>query len=298
MAEGNVDIKKNDPIAIGWLPGKVIPMGGQDGSHVDVRMLDPEGNNLSWNEVKKYIQKKTSWADVNSSNFDAYLRSFSEKWNGTLAFGGSESERQAALENMWYSSWSEFNGDYDKWLQSKVQEQPDPWFITALEYVRDNPLFDYTDSEWVEYDGLLWKQWLVDAKAISQIEHNLMIWEQWDKWLFGTTLLRLRKIPEMWNFIESLRTIRNSKVIDIVKSGKVKLYPMSDADIWLLAGSVWLQVNSFAEPTKAKSTMEALNSLLDAYSLGDQTGWGQWDQTGWDTKVTVDQFQYTPSFKK
>lgn len=216
----------------------------------------------------KYMQWVwwTVWTNKNESNFEAYMKSFSEKKNGTLAFGWTEKERLQALKDMWYTSWADFNVEYEKRLQTKAQEQPEPWFTAAVKYVTENPLFDYTDENWQKQKGLLWKQWFIDSRTISQIEDNLMKWEKWDKWLWIGIVANLNKFPQIWNFIESLKTIRNSKVIDIVKSGKVKLYPMSDADIWLLAWSVWLQVNSFAEPSKAKSTMIALKNLLNAYN--------------------------------
>jgi len=201
----------------------------------------------------------------NASNFDAYLKSFGEKGNWTLAFGWTKEERQAALKDMWYNSRSEFNKDYDNWLQSKAEEAPDPWFMTALEYVTNNPLFNYTDENWVEIKWLLGKQGRIDAVTVSKIEDNLMKWERWNKWVFFSTLFDPMDYDKIGDFAESLRTIRNSKVIDIVKTGKVKLYPMSDADIWLLAWSVWLQLNSFAEPTKAKATVSALENLYNKY---------------------------------
>ena len=73
-----------------------------------------------------------------------------------------------------------------------------------------------------------------------------MKWNSWngiDLWL--KTILKLNKYTRIWDFAESLRTIRNSKVIDIVKTGKVKLYPMSDADIWLLAWKCMITNSKF-----------------------------------------------------
>lgn len=221
----------------------------------------------------------------NNNNFEAYLRSFSEKGNWTLAFGWSSAEREAALKEMWYWSWAAFNKDYTTWLQNKAQEPVDPWFITALKDVTENPLFDYTDSNWVKHKGLLGKQWILDARTISQIEDNLMKWEKRDKWLWAPQLLNINKYADMWTFVESLRTIRNSKVIDIIKSGKVKLYPMSDADIWLLAWSVWLQLNSFANPTKAKETMSALNWLINVYDNNQQFVWNTNNQQQWSNNT-------------
>lgn len=209
----------------------------------------------------------------NESNFEAY-----SSWWGQKAFGGTEKERTDALKEMGYTNRAEFNADYAKRGQQKVKEQPDPWFINALTYVTNNPLFDYVDESGKKQEGILWAQWFIDTRTISQIEWNILKWEKWDKWLTLGVITNLRMYPKLWNFVESLKTIRSSKVIDIVKTGKVKLYPMSDADIWLLASSVWLQLASFSEPWKELNTMKALKNLLNSYSQdwtsnGTQTPW-------------------------
>lgn len=159
----------------------------------------------------------------------------------------------------------EFNNDYYKRLQIKVDEPVDQWFITALEHVTSEPLFDYVDSNWDKQKWLLWEQWIIDAATVAKIENNINKWERWNKNVFLPSILTLRKYAKIWQWVDSLKTVQSSKVIDIIKTGKVKLYPMSDTDVTLLSNSLWLQLNTFANPNKAKQTMKALQSLLNKY---------------------------------
>lgn len=248
-----------------------------------------KGVNPATVHIKGYYVPQWAWwaikySDLRKANFEKYAS------DPKTALWATKEERQASLQEMWYNNFAEFNKDFVKWWASQVQEQADPIFIAAVKDITENALFDYVDKDWKSHEWLFWKQWQIDANMIAKIENNIAKWEKRSKWVILPQIFSAGKIARLWQWIESLQTIRSSKVIDIIKTWKVKLYPMSDSDVNLLATAWWINLNAFANPTKASELNKTLRNLILWISWWGTSSedikiprWDGWHYWWWNT---------------
>ena len=212
----------------------------------------------------------TTWYNTNNNSiFEAYAK----EWQDGL--GKTGWERDKSLADAGYSSWTMFQKDYMNWAKEQVK-QPDQAFKDAVSYVADNPLFDYTDENGIKHKGILWKAWRIDTKYISKIQENVSNGKRRDANTPLNSILNIRQLDELSAFVNAINIIWSNKVIDILKTWEVKLYPMSDADISLLKTSTWFGLNNFVKWTKIAN---ALNNMNIAYQTTQTTQTPQ--QTSW-----------------
>ena len=239
-------------------------------------------------EASMLMKVATQWGAGSAwynTNNDYNFQRFQEGDKDIKVFWQTGAEQEKSLKEMWYSSFAEFNVDFMKRQQAQFEE-PSEAFVSALNYIIENPLFNYTDVNWVEHKWLLKNARMFDTKMIAQIESNLTRWEKRDKWVVLWAILNPLDYSKIAQYVWALQTVRNSQVIDILKTGKVKLYPMSDADIWLLSSSLWLSLNNFLWWTSTTWLMWALTKMRQAYS-------GNISQST-TTKKPIDNFFHTP----
>ncbi|PZM87352.1 MAG: hypothetical protein DLD55_01740 [candidate division SR1 bacterium] len=208
-----------------------------------------------------------SLMERNRDTFEQYLD------KGPSALGGTGGERLNTIKELGYKSMAGFNKDYNEWLKVKIEE-PNPLLLASLDSILNNPLFDYKDEKGKRHNGLLGEQGWLDSDFIGTIESNIAKGEKWDNGLLWSKIANMGDYSNIKSFVNALETIRASKVVDIVKSGKIKLYPMSDADINLLANSSGIGLQAFADKNMTSKIMKALANMREGLNNKNPQGKG------------------------